>query len=103
MRLAAAGSQVSSALQSVSSSDTDLTLGFSADKLSVGNGLYLTVTGRQVSANNEYRARIRITGAKTVTLYLSRLVNGTDTALTTEKAIPGITYAAGKSSPSGFR
>lgn len=91
----AKGSQLTGTLGSVSSNNTDLTLGVSADKVPTGSGAYLVASGRRVSPGNEYRARLRITSAKAVSLYVSRLSGGTETALTTERTITGLTYSPG--------
>ncbi|MDQ1730827.1 MAG: trimeric autotransporter adhesin [Pseudonocardiales bacterium] len=94
MRMASPASQVTATLPPTSS-DTDLSFNLSSDKLSTGNGVYLTVTGRKLAANNEYRARLRITSANTVRMYLSRLVGGAETAMTSDQDVAGISYSAG--------
>ena len=90
IRHAAAGSQVTATLGSVSSSDTDLTFGFNVDKPTAG--YYLTVTGRRASAGNEYRARILINSANKVNVLLTKVVGGTQTTLVPDRAVPGLTY-----------
>jgi PKD repeat protein len=93
IRHAAAGSQVTAALGAVSSSDTDLTFGFNVDKLTAG--YYLTVSGRRVSASNDYRARILITSANKVNVLLAKFVGGVQTTLVADRVVPGLTYTAG--------
>ncbi|GAA3472294.1 LamG-like jellyroll fold domain-containing protein [Nonomuraea roseola] len=82
-------------LDSVSSTDSDVTFKVSADKTGTGNGTYIWAVGRRVSGQGEYRARVRLlpTG---VALALTRITApNTDNLLTTEQLIPGLSYAAG--------
>ncbi|WP_430667240.1 PKD domain-containing protein [Jatrophihabitans telluris] len=92
-----AGQQIGASLASAAASttDADITLGLTSDKAQVGNGLYTWVSGRRVSATTEYRARIRLSGTGAVFLYLTKVVNGTETALTTERALTGTTFTPG--------
>jgi PKD repeat protein len=91
----AAGSLATAYLRSTSSSDTDLVLVVSVDKTPDSNGVYLTVVPRAVSSTTEFHARVRITNV--VRLQLSRLVSGTETLLTSETTLAGLTYSAGTS------
>ena len=93
VRHATVGSQVTATLAAVNSASTDLTFGFNVDKLSAG--YYLTVSGRRVSATNEYRARILINSANRVTVMLVKVVGGTATTIAADKAVTGLTYTPG--------
>jgi hypothetical protein len=53
------------------------------------------VTGRRVSAGNEYRARVRVAADGQVALTLSRVSGGTEAYPGGEVVVPGLTYTAG--------
>jgi chitodextrinase len=95
LRLVAASSQLTASLLSVSSADSDVSVDFSADKVATGSGVYVTVTGRRVSAGNEYRARVRIGSSGALFLQVSRLVGGVETGLVSERVVAGLTFAPG--------
>ena len=76
-----AGQTLSAALASVSSSDSDIKMTLSSDKLATGNGVYVTVVGRRVGTNLEYQARVRLRADGTVAIGLGALT-GTSTAVT---------------------
>ena len=92
----AIGATLSGFLGSTSSDDTDLTTTFSSDKTTTGNGIYLSATGRRVSAGNEYRAKLRLTASNTVVMSLVRLVGKTETAVSPSVTVPGLSLAPGK-------
>ncbi|MGO7984040.1 hypothetical protein ACC691_40065, partial [Rhizobium johnstonii] len=81
-------------LSGVSSSSTDAFATFSLDKLPDGNGTFISLSPRQVSVNNDYRAKLKIAANGALTLYLSRTIAGAETTITSV-GIPG-TYAAGQ-------
>jgi PKD repeat protein len=87
------GSQGSASLNGVSSTDTDLTLGFNVDKANAG--WYLTATGRRASSGNEYQARIALNTNNTVNAWLTKTLGGTQTSMVAERTVPGLTYTAG--------
>jgi PKD repeat protein len=93
----AAGGTLTAQLAATSSVDTDLSWTFASDRLSTGNGVYPTLVGRRPSAGNEYRARLRLTAQNTVVVNLSRLMGGTETALSVAGTVPGATVVAGRS------
>ena len=92
----AIGATLTGFLGSTSSDDADVTTTFSSDKTTTGSGIYLSVSGRRVSAGNEYRAKLRLTSSNTVVLSLIRLVGKTETAITPAATVPGLTLAPGK-------
>ena len=92
----AIGATLTGFLGSTSSDDADVTTTFSADRATTGSGIYLSVSGRRVSAGNEYRAKLRLTSSNTVVLSLIRLVGKTETAITPAATVPGLTLAPGK-------
>jgi PKD repeat protein len=83
-------------LNSVSTTDADVSVALSTDKVGTGNGIYMWVAARRISGAGEYRARVRLRPSGVVSLQLSR-TNSTnsETAISTEQAISGLTYAAG--------
>ncbi|MCW2530198.1 MAG: domain containing protein [Pseudonocardiales bacterium] len=94
-RLTAAGSLLTGYLPSVLRPNADVTAVMTVDKVVTGNGLYATITGRRLSPNNEYRARLRFTSTGQIALLLTRMVGGTETALGSEVTVTGLTYATG--------
>ena len=94
VNLLTAGSSSTATLAGVSNTSTEVALVASTDKTPTGGPQYVSVIGRQVSANNDYRAKVRMDPGGVVTLYLARTVGGTETVLTTT-AISGLTYSAG--------
>ncbi len=95
MRLADPGTQLAAFLASVARTDTDLNLGVRADKVPVGGPLYWTISGRRISAGNEYDARLLMYPDRSVHLWLSKQASGAETGLTPEALVPGLTYTAG--------
>ncbi|QEE62511.1 PKD domain-containing protein [Salinibacterium sp. dk2585] len=85
-----AGSTRRATLPAVSSTSTDVRAAFSIDRALTGGGAYVSVIGRQ-SAENDYRARIRLLATGQVIL---QLVEG-GTVLQT-RTLPGFTYAPGE-------
>jgi len=79
-------------LDAVSTSDLDLWLKLSLDKVTNGGGSYLTVVGRSRGTSGEYRAKVSVSASGAVTLQLVRS-SGSETVLGT--ANPGLTYVPG--------
>jgi PKD repeat protein len=63
---AKAGETDAAVLPAVSSSDIDLRVTLTADKLATGNGSYVGLIGRRVGTNTEYQARLRVRADGTV-------------------------------------
>jgi hypothetical protein len=91
-----AGETDSAVLQSVSSRDTDLQVTLSVDRIATGNGTSITLIGRRLGINQEYRARLRALPNGSAGLTLSSL-NGsaTETTLKPEVLPSGLTLAGG--------
>jgi PKD repeat protein len=96
MTLPAAGSNTGSYVSGGIGNANVLTT-FSLTAMPTGNGTYVYVTGRRVSAGNEYRVRVRVLADGRVALALSRLVGGAETFPGGEIVVPGVTYAVGTS------
>ncbi|HEY3438700.1 MAG TPA: PKD domain-containing protein [Actinotalea sp.] len=86
-----AGGTLNSALTSVLSTNTDLTMVISADKVPNGSGGYIHVQGRRVTATDFYGARVRLYADGSVELHVTR-GNGTVVAGGT---VAGLTFNAG--------
>lgn len=97
VRLGAARSQRSCWLGSVSSTDTDLRLTLSLDKVPNGSGAYLDVVGRRVGTNNEYRARMVMSASGRIVVQLTALKGSSSpTAIANPVTLPSsIGYSAG--------
>jgi PKD repeat protein len=96
MTLPAAGNNTGSFIGS-GIGDVDVRTTFSLSSMPTGNGTYVYVTGRRVSAGNEYRVRLRVLADGRVALTLSRLSGGTESFPGGEIVVPGLTYAVGSS------
>ena len=87
----AAGNGRSAVLDGISETDLTIATTISIDKPTTGSGAYTGIVLRHVSPGNEYVARLRWRSDGTVTLSLTRRVNGTETQITPETIIPGAT------------
>ncbi|MGN6605954.1 MAG: PKD domain-containing protein [Jatrophihabitans sp.] len=95
-RLPNPGNQVSGWLPSAARTDTDLQTSFAVTALPTGGPVYVTIEGRRVSSGNEYSAKLLVNANRTVSLFLIRVVGGTETTISPVVVLPGITYAAGQ-------
>ena len=77
--------------------DADVVEVVSASRVPVGGPLYLTVTGRRVSANSSESARLLVNPNGSVTVRLSGTAAGVDKTLAGPVTVPGLTYVAGMS------
>jgi hypothetical protein len=77
-------------LDSVSSTDTDLELTMSVDKVATGSGLYVSIIPRSVGANS-YRAVVRYQSSGRVTVRLDQGFSN----IASEVVVPGVTAAPG--------
>ena len=91
-----AGTTSAVALAGVSSTDSDLRVSVATDRLATGNGTYVGLVGRSVSATANYNATVRIRGDGAVVLSLASL-QGSSAALALRSALTlsGVTVAAG--------
>ena len=95
LTLPAAGNNTGSYLGGVSQATTDLRTTFSLSAAPTGNGTYVYLTGRRVSATLEYRVRVRMLANGTVGLALSRLSAGVEGFPGGETIVPGLTVPTG--------
>ncbi|MGY1761785.1 PKD domain-containing protein [Geodermatophilus sp. SYSU D00779] len=89
------GNNTGSYLGSVAQTSADVRTSFSLGSVPTGGGTYVYVTGRRVSAGNEYRVAVKVGSAGQVSLVLSRLSGGTEAWPGGEVVVPGLTYRAG--------
>jgi hypothetical protein len=78
----------------VSSTDTDLQFDFAFDQLPTGGGQYMKAIVRG-DASNGYVAKIWMNSNKTITIYLTRIVAGAETDMTSKTI--STAFAAGTS------
>jgi hypothetical protein len=81
-------------LPAVSNRDTDLLDTVWLEQQPTGGGVYLSSVAR-ATATGDYRARLRIQSTGQVLLNLAKVVGTTETALTSQVTLTGITYTAG--------
>ena len=89
-----AGSSSAAFLGNVSSSDTQVQVGVALDKAQTGGGTYVSVIGRRINTNTDYRVKLRFLAGGSVTETLEKVVGGTETSLRT-LTVSGLTYAPG--------
>ena len=92
IKIVTAGSGPAAYLNSVSSTDSDVTMDASMDKVPNGGGGYLALVGRG-TATNAYRGKVKIASNGVLTLYITKVVAGTETTVMTGTST--VTYAAG--------
>jgi PKD repeat protein len=83
-----AAGQGTALLNSVSSQSTDVTVRVAVDKRADGGGYYVSLLGRKLAGNNDYRAKLWISSSGQVTLYLVRVVNGAETTMASKVLTP---------------
>ena len=93
LKLTKGGAGVNGSLSGVSSTSTDASVVFRLDKVADGGGAFVSLAGRQVSAGNDYRAKVKVASNGAMTLYITRTVGGAETTLKTV-ALAG-TYTVG--------
>ncbi len=95
MKAAAAGNQVMATMGGVSAADASSIVDVALDKTPTGGGSYPSVILRRNStANNDYRAKVTIT-ASTVRILLTKVLGGTETALSANALVPSLNYNVG--------
>ena len=90
-----AGNGYYATLGGVSSTDTDVSLSYGADKPATGGGQYVSVLARKVNTTTDYRAKVLVGSTGAVSLWLARTVSGTETLLPGGGVVSGLTAGAG--------
>jgi rhamnogalacturonyl hydrolase YesR len=93
MVMPTAGSSFAAYLGGVSSSDTQVQVGVGPDKAQTGGGTYVSVIGRRLSSNTDYRVKLRFMAGGAIVETLERVVSGAEVALTSLTA--PVTYTPG--------
>ena len=95
MTVPSAGGVLVAKLPNVAALDLNFVFRVKTDKPAVGSNESIFFLARSVSSTTEYRGQIRISTSNTVYIRAAKVVNGTQTLLGTEVAVPNLTYAAG--------
>ncbi len=93
MNLSVPGTALVASLNSVSTANLNAVADISVNATAVGNGVALTMIGRQVGKSN-YELKIRLLPGGVVHLTLSKVISGTETIFK-EVNISGLTYNVG--------
>jgi len=91
LKVATAGGTSTAYLNSVQKTDTEVNAKVSLDKVQTGGGSYVSVIGRRVNSNTDYRTKLRFLSTGEITLTLNKTVAGTETTLSGGK-VAGLTY-----------
>lgn len=96
MTMPTAGTTTTVGLPAMTTSDADLRVAMSPDKIANNNGTYATIVGRRVATSTEYQGVVRIRGDGVPILSIAAL-KGSPTGVTLKAATaaPGIILAAG--------
>jgi PKD repeat protein len=96
IRMASAGSGPQIYLNSVSRIDAEVAVTASFDKPATGGGIDLSVVGRRVVGEGDYRGKVRVLSTGGVRVGLSRAnAAGAQTVIQPETLVAGLTVAAG--------
>ena len=95
--LKAAGAGQSAALTGVSSTDTDMVLEVSLDKLPTGSGASVVASSlaRRITSSEYYRSMVKVLSTGAVRVNLHRLAAGAGQQLGSAVTVPGLTYGSG--------
>ncbi len=94
--LPTAGSNTAAHLGGVAQAAVDVRTSFTLGATPSGAGTYVYVSGRRVSATEDYRVRVRVQPDGRIGLALSRVTGGTETFPGGEVLVPGVTWAPGQ-------
>jgi hypothetical protein len=89
-----AGRSATARLSGVSSLGTDVVNTLWLEQMPTGGGAYVATTARG-TATGDYRARLKIQADGTVLIGITRVVNGTETLLSTQTTVSDLRYTAG--------
>lgn len=94
LRLASAGAGPRVALNGVSSTNTQVNVQFTLDKVPNGSGAFVSVGARAIGTN-DYRAKVKIASDGRLTLYLVRVVNNAETTLASKTLSTAYSFSVG--------
>ena len=92
--LSTPGAGPSMTLSSVSSTSSDVLVKVTMDKIADGGGSFVSV-GARATATNDYRAKVKVASNGALTLYLVKVVGGTETTLSSVALGSSFSYATG--------
>jgi PKD repeat protein len=95
IKMAAPGAGPGAYLGSVSSTDTSTIATVTTTAAPSGNGTYLDVVGRRISANTDYRGRVILAANGGVSISLIAINGGATVTLKAAKSLSGVTYTPG--------
>jgi PKD repeat protein len=96
IRMGSAGSGPPIYLNSVAEIDAEVAMTFAVDKPATGGGIDLSVVGRRVVGQGDYRGKVRLLSTGGVRVGLSRSNSaGAQTVIQPETLVSGLTYAVG--------
>lgn len=96
IRMAGPGSGPSIFQKSVSQTDAEIRVAVGVDKAPTGGGINLSVIGRSVDGQGDYRAKVNLLANGGVTLGLFRVnTSGVGTMVAAESVVSGLTYQVG--------
>ena len=93
--LPGAGNETGAFLAGVSTTAADVRASIALSSVPTGTGTIVTVTGRRVSAAEEYAVRVRVAPDGGVWLALSRITGGAETFPGGEVRVAGLTWTPG--------
>jgi len=89
-----AGASATVRLSSVATRDVDIKHLVWLESMPTGGGAYASTMAR-TGTGRDYRAKLRVQSSGVVSVQLTKVVDSTETALTTSSTVSGITYTAG--------
>jgi PKD repeat protein len=92
----AAGASRTALLAGVSQTNTVVDTSISLSNAASGSGTYVSILGRRVGTNNDYRVKLRFNANGTVSVILGRTVAGTEANLAGLNTLPGVNYVPGQ-------
>ncbi|MGY1662947.1 radical SAM protein, partial [Geodermatophilus sp. SYSU D00705] len=95
LNLPSAGNNTGAHLGGVSTTGADVRTSFALSSMPTGAGTYVYVSGRRLSAGNEYRVLVKVGADGRVSLTLSRLAGNAEAWPGGEVVVPGLTYTPG--------
>ena len=90
-----AGTLRSAFVPSVQLMNADLTARVARDKDATAGGQFVYLVARRIEQNLEYRIKVRFAPDGAVFLQATRLINGKEELLGSEKTVPGLVSGAG--------
>jgi len=99
---APAGGTRAAYLQSISQSDVDIKADLTLDRTATGGGVYVSLVGRRVSNNNDYRLKLRYQPNGTLIAYLVSNANNSGTTIASG-TVPGLTVNPGEAVRARFQ